>query len=170
MGCQQNTNIKNEEQETPKPAAFKKSPTQDQLSAHEAKAFMITCMDFRLIDDDVKLMDSLGYNNNYDEFVLAGGSLGFVQQEYPYWATTALDHMEIGLKLHHFRQIIIIDHFDCGAYKKFMPYKNREEELKNHQECIQKAHDLLKARYPNFSFRAFLMDLYGKATEVTVKA
>jgi hypothetical protein len=32
-------------------------------------------MDFRLIDD-------MGYNNNYDQFVLAEASLGFTQGKY----------------------------------------------------------------------------------------
>jgi hypothetical protein len=36
-------------------------------------------MDFRLVDDLVYFMDSIGLNNNYDQFVLAGGSLGFTQ-------------------------------------------------------------------------------------------
>jgi hypothetical protein len=78
-------------------------------------------MDFRLIDDVVRFMDSIGLNNNYDQFILAGASLGFTQTEYPEWGSTLIDHMCIGQQLHHFRNIIFIDHEDCGAYKKFFP-------------------------------------------------
>lgn len=53
--------------------------TQDQKTAKTAKCFVMNCMDFRLIDDSAYFMDSLGYNNNYDCFVLAGSSLGFTQ-------------------------------------------------------------------------------------------
>ncbi len=77
--------------------------TQNQKTAHQAKAFGITCMDFRLIDDVVYFMNGLGFNNNYDEFILAGASLGFTQDKYPHWGQTLLDHMNIGLTLHHFR-------------------------------------------------------------------
>lgn len=35
-------------------------------------------MDFRLIDDAVRYLDQEGYNNNYDEFILAGSSLGHI--------------------------------------------------------------------------------------------
>jgi hypothetical protein len=42
-------------------------------------------MDFRLIDDMVHFMNNLGYNNNYDQFTLAGASLGFTQEKYPHW-------------------------------------------------------------------------------------
>jgi hypothetical protein len=41
-------------------------PTQDQTKAHTAKCFAISCMDFRLVDDTVHFLDSLGLNNNYD--------------------------------------------------------------------------------------------------------
>jgi hypothetical protein len=43
--------------------------TQDQLTAHNARAVVLSCMDFRLIDDQVKLLNSLGYNNNYDALI-----------------------------------------------------------------------------------------------------
>jgi hypothetical protein len=78
-------------------------------------------MDFRLIDDVVRFMDASGYNNNYDQFILAGASLGFTQQTFPHWGDTLMDHMGIGKDLHDFREIIIIDHLDCGAYRKFYP-------------------------------------------------
>jgi len=77
--------------------------TQDQTVAHEAQCFMISCMDFRLLDDIVHFMDKLGYNNNYDQFILAGASLGYTQTKYPHWGKSLTDHMEIGLSLHNFR-------------------------------------------------------------------
>jgi hypothetical protein len=60
-------------------------------------------MDFRLVDDAVYFLNSLGLNTNYDQFVLAGSSLGFTQDKYPHWGLTLLDHMSIGQSLHHFR-------------------------------------------------------------------
>jgi hypothetical protein len=78
-------------------------PTQDQTLAREAKCFVVTCMDFRLIDDTVRFMDKMGYNNNYDQFILAGSSLGFTQNKYPHWGLSLLDHMHIGKDLHNFR-------------------------------------------------------------------
>lgn len=57
--------------------------TQDQTTAHTAACFVVACMDFRLVDDCVHFMNSIGYNNNYDQFVLAGASLGFSQDKYP---------------------------------------------------------------------------------------
>jgi hypothetical protein len=77
--------------------------TQDQTHSHESKVFAVACMDFRLVDDTTYFMNSLGFNNNYDQFVLAGASLGFSQDTYPHWGQTLIDHMSIGQSLHHFK-------------------------------------------------------------------
>ena len=143
--------------------------TQNQETAHNASTYVISCMDFRLLDDIVRAMDAMGYNNNYDQFIVAGSSLGFVQDKFPHWGETVMDHMNIGLSLHNFRSIIIIDHEDCGAFKKFMPYKNKEEEYNNHKDCLQKAYERLSKHFPDFSFHGFLMDLKGNMTQIEIK-
>ena len=130
---------------------------------------MISCMDFRLIDDMVHAMNHLDYNNNYDQFILAGASLGLTQDKFPHWGQAALDHMEIGKQLHQFREIIIFDHMDCGAYKKFHPeMKTREDEVKLHHENLQKAYDMLAIKFPNLVFKAFLMEVSGEYKEVPI--
>jgi len=78
-------------------------PTQDQTKAHTARAFVVNCMDFRLVDDNVYFMDKLGFNTNYDSFALAGVSLGFTQDKYPEWGKSLIDHLTIGKALHHLR-------------------------------------------------------------------
>ena len=90
-------------------------PTQDQLTAHTAKALVITCMDFRLIDDAVYFLNSKGYNNNYDELILAGASLGYNQTKFESWKKTVDDHIGLAKKLHNIKEIIIIDHIRLFA-------------------------------------------------------
>ena len=63
-------------------AVDKSQRTQNQLLVHEAKAIIYTCMDFRLIDDVVLFMNKKGFNNNYDQFILAGASLAFVEERF----------------------------------------------------------------------------------------
>merc|ERR1712141_573504 len=91
--------------------------TQDQTTAHRAEVFLISCMDFRLLDDIVRAMDGLGYNNNYDQFIVAGSSLGVIQDKYPNWGKTCIDHMEIAVNLHKFGKVMVIDHEDCVLSK-----------------------------------------------------
>ena len=129
--------------------------TQNQTEVHKAKAIILTCMDFRVIDDTTFLLNSLGYNNNYDQFILAGSSFGLLHDS-DNWKDenssvessqetdasviaspksdliTSLEntinnfndeclsksfylHIALAVMLHDIKEIIIIDHIDCGA-------------------------------------------------------
>ena len=114
--------------------------TQNQLTSHHAKAIVLHCMDFRLVDDIVMDMNDLGLNNNYDDIVLAGTSLllnksckhcdydvkksfDFVLNSDAYknkhdtWYNYFVEHVKIAINLHNVEKIILIEHEDCGAYK-----------------------------------------------------
>jgi carbonic anhydrase len=138
-------------------------PTQNQLTAHTAKALVITCMDFRLIDDAVYFLNSIGYNNNYDEIILAGASLGYNQTKYEYWKKTVNDHIDLAKNLHHIEKIIIIDHMNCGAYKIFYnkPNISVEEELALHKENFNKFKNLINDLYPELKVLTYLMGIDG---------
>jgi carbonic anhydrase len=171
MGCGSSSRLKTEAELTPTPSPSdcgacqgispklnKRRRTQDKMVAHDAKVFLITCMDFRLLDDINETMKDKGYDRNYDQYIVAGASLGFVQEKYSYWGKAALDHLEIGMNLHHLRKIIFIDHLDCGAYKKFYPEMHgEEEEIKLHEKNMQKAHDFFKVNFPNMKFHGYIL-------------
>jgi hypothetical protein len=38
----------------------------ENVLAHRAKCFVVTCMDFRLIDEATIFMKEMGYDHNYD--------------------------------------------------------------------------------------------------------
>ena len=139
------------------------NPLQDQLTAHNAKALILTCMDFRLLDDVVTFMNKIGYNNNYDQFILAGGSLGFNQDVYNDWKKTLNKHINLALELHHIKEIIIIDHMKCGAYKIFYNKKDftHDEELALHNENINKFKKYINTTYPKLKVKGFIMNLDG---------
>lgn len=142
--------------------------SQSQLTSHTAKALVITCMDFRLIDDAVYFLDSKGYNNNYDEFILAGASLGYNQTKYNSWKKTADEHIYLSKKLHDIKDIIVIDHMDCGAYKMFYNKTKipREEEINLHKKNFQTFKYLIKQSYPELKVLTYLMDIDGKIIEI----
>lgn len=82
---------------------FRSRPSRDQTKVTDCRYFAISCMDFRLVDDTVYFLDSIGLNNDYDQFVLAGGSIGFTQEKYPHWGQSLLDHLNIGLSAYKYR-------------------------------------------------------------------
>ena len=106
-----------------------------------AKAMVLTCMDYRLVDDAVYAMIQKGYLNNYDEFVLAGASLGYINNDR--WRNAFDDHVILAIKLHQINEIIVIDHRDCGYYKSIygsdvIKQADRNKETMHHKTNIYK--------------------------------
>ena len=139
---------------------LKRNMTQDKMKAHDAKAFLVTCMDFRFINDEVHHMTEKGYDVNYDAFVLAGVSIGINQTKNPEWAKTLFDHIEISKSLHHIKKIVLFDHLDCGAYKTFCPgFKTEEEERELHVKELKTAAETIKAKFPDLKVVCKIMHI-----------
>lgn len=84
---------------------------------NEASTLLISCVDFRLIDETDKLMKQLGLEDNFDKASLPGASLALVNEKYTHWRKTIEDTIEILQELHNIKQIVFLDHRECGAYK-----------------------------------------------------
>ncbi len=154
-------------------------------SSHAIKALIITCIDYRFVDEAVTFLDGKGYNNEYDEFILAGASLGYNTSlsalNYSGWNTVLENHIDISYSLHKIEEIIVMDHMECGAYKvqlnggvKFTPYV----ELQKHIENLNSFRNLINQKYtvtdqtdPNkiiqkFNVKTWLMSLDGSVDEI----
>jgi len=89
----------------------------------------LSCIDYRLFEATIRLLQQDCQIDAFDHTILAGASLGFNQYEYESWPITWLEHVNLAIKLHDIKKIVVIDHEDCGAYKLFYPC------LKDHPEC-----------------------------------
>ena len=138
--------------------------TQNQLTAETAIAIVITCIDFRLIDDAVLFFNSIGLNNNYDEFILAGASLGYNQTLYSAWTETLDKHIELSKQLHNISEVIVLDHMKCGAYKLFYNLESidRAKEIAMHKDNFIVFTQTINRKYPTLKVSTYLMDLDGK--------
>lgn len=127
-----------------------------------AEALLLSCMDYRLVDDIVRYMDGRSMTNQYDHVVLAGGSLGAVSDKLN-WGKTFWDHLDVAIKLHHIKKVIILDHKDCGAYRVVFErdYKG-DEELAIHREQLNTLRAAIKERHPSLEVETLIMDLDGK--------
>ena len=148
---------------------LKRSLTQDKMKAHDAKAFLVTCMDFRFINDEMSHMKEKGYDVNFDEFVLAGVSIGINQTVHPEWEKTLFDHIEISKNLHHIKKVVLFDHLDCGAYKTFRPgFKTEEEERELHIQELKIAADKIKKKFPDLKVVCKIMNTNRDVEKVLV--
>lgn len=146
--------------------------------AESIKALVMTCIDFRLINEAVTYLNSKGYLDNYDEFILAGASLGYntslnvVNSQFSGWDKVLENHIDISYTLHKIKEIICIDHMDCGAYKAQLnggiAFTSKYEELQKHIENLNKFRNTINTKYikeggsePKYDVKLWLMKLNG---------
>ena len=140
----------------------------NQLTSKTAKALVLSCIDFRLIDDEVYYFNKMGYANNYDKFILAGASLGYNQTKYPEWGQTLNTHIEVAIKLHKIDEIIVLEHMGCGAYKIFYNKDTltKTEELDLHKLNATKFKKYINVKFPTLKVRSMVMDLDGSVIQI----
>lgn len=125
---------------------------------------LLSCMDFRLMDEVQHYMANRGLVNRYDHIVLAGASLGAVTDRFPAWNTTFWEHLDVAIKLHHIHKLMVMDHRDCGAYKVVLGEdfgRNPERETVVHMQTLKQLGAAIADKYPELEVELLLMGLDG---------
>ena len=137
--------------------------------AHTVEALLLSCMDYRLVDDIVRYMDSRGMTNQYDHVVLAGASLGALTGAFKDWNKTFWEHLKIASDLHHIKKVIVMDHRDCGAYKVILKAdfsKNPTLETSVYGKYLRDLVKEIHKRYPQLETETLMMNLDGTVETV----
>ena len=133
-------------------------------------ALLLSCMDYRLIDETERYMSGRGLRNKYDHIILAGASLGALTDKYPAWNQTFWEHLEVAIQLHQVHKVILLDHRDCGAYQVILGEdfaKDRAKETNVHAEQLDELRKRIGAQYPTLEVETLLMSLDGKVEKVS---
>ena len=134
-------------------------------AASETEALLLSCMDFRLMDEIERYMSGRGLRDKYDHVILAGASLGAVTDRYPAWNQTFWEHLDIAIKLHNINEVIILDHRDCGAYKVILGAEHAKDpivERDTHATYLKKLKGMINDKYPKLEVETLMMTLDGK--------
>ena len=142
-----------------------------QLQAHGAvKALIVSCVDYRLVTDDISDFAKIfGLTEKTDLLTIPGASLGATlapdkaDPQSMHDLEAAFDETFNFMKMaHNFEEVYVIDHRDCGMYKKIYGdkyAKEREAETKQHAENMKKFKEKMKTAFPEKTVRFFLMDI-----------
>ena len=150
------------------------------LAEDDAKALLLSCLDYRFQERIGRFLWDLGYRNSYDSFILAGASLGLspdVNPKIASWQPAWWDHLHIAVSLHHIEKVIIVDHENCAAYKEFVGFDNEAEdasmpniipdlELRVHSHFLGRAYDAIKAVYPHLEVELWMIGLGDNVVRV----
>jgi hypothetical protein len=174
--------------QSPKKSPFRNPPRKNVL--------LLTCMDQRLLDNTVEFMNELNLQNRYDHVIFAGAAMGARRLGSPLgrknpppapWKEVFFDHLLGAINLLHrpIKDIFLLEHLDCGAYKYLHPDKAiageyrrctklsglakyhrdeaREFAREIRQFCEEQAESALHPdAWQGIRVRCFLMDLLGK--------
>jgi len=143
------------------------SNVRDRLSEKTAKAVVLTCMDFRFVNDSVYFLNKQ-YKDDYNKLSLAGASLGYNQDTFKEWGVTIDKHIELAKQLHDVDEVIVIDHMDCGAYR--ILYDNqqmsKEEEYELHRKNLNKFRSIINEKFPKLKVTTLLANIDGSIVPI----
>jgi len=131
----------------------------------KAGTLLLSCMDYRLMDEIERYMLRRGLYHNYDHIILAGASLGAVTDKYPAWSRTFWDHLDLAVKLHEIQTVMVMDHRDCGAYKVLLGEdysKNTNRETAEHTVKLIQLKGMINKKHPEIEVETLLMGLNGE--------
>jgi len=166
-------------------------PDISEYTLPEKNVLVISCIDLRLTDNLLHFLHHDNLANRYDHFALAGTSLSaFAATDhkdlfnedalnsfsFQSWKKSLDEHLQIAVALHDIRDVYIVEHASCGAYKTFLKdgkFHSAEEEQKSHsffaealsREIASKKYDEYKGGTHtgtyNLFVHCFMIDLRG---------
>lgn len=116
------------------------------MTKHICDALVITCIDFRFQKYIRKWLDKNLKNKTYDYVGSAGATKDL---------KTILKQLDIAVRLHHIKEVVLIHHEDCGAYGK-------DSTLERHSKDLRKARQIMNAKYPDLFIDLYYLHLNGK--------
>lgn len=138
---------------------------------------LLTCIDLRYPNVIHSKMEP-NFHKLYDHVCLAGAGLApvvdFGADRKPHWAQTFLEHVAISIALHSISKVLVMDHRDCGAYRKFGLLTKEDndtaKEKKVHSQQMKRLRVLVKREFPKLEFRGILLPIEPEHDKKTGKA
>ena len=128
------------------------------------KAMVLSCIDPRFQSIISNYLKKKKLNGKYSSFTIAGAALGVTAMKFKKWHKVFWDNIDISIKLHKIKKLIVINHRDCGAAKIINGKKNfsKINETKIHENSFQKIKKIFKKKYPKLKIELKLISLNKK--------
>jgi hypothetical protein len=145
---------------TPKPA----------LAQTTAKALVLSCIDFEILEAERYFLSLQSLTNKYDFTALAGSSLALSGLPHQADAQAFWDQLDLSYRVHHVRKVIILDHQNCSAYAdKIDPNLSQDpqKECEVHAEYLSRAYWAIRDRYPDLNIELYFVSLNSEVKPIT---
>jgi len=116
----------------------------------------VMCIDYRFWPCVLPLLqEKYGL---FDLIEIAGGAKNLVSPLEQEDQVTLLENIDISMKLHNAKQLILLNHVDCGAYGGSKIFSSKEEEIKFHENELKETKNLAQKKFPGLAVKVFLVD------------
>jgi carbonic anhydrase len=133
-------------------------------------AMLLTCIDPRFQEPVSRYTAKRQLTGKYSQFTIAGASVGVVAPAFKTWHGTFWDNLGASIQLHSIKQVIVINHRDCGAagiaYGE-AAVADRAAETKTHREAMAAFRRQLAERHPKIGAETWLMALDGTVEDLS---
>ena len=126
---------------------------------------VLSCMDPRFQPIVNNYLKKRKLNGKYSAFTIAGSAIGVTASKFKKWHKSFWDNINISIKLHKIKKLIVINHQDCGAAKMMNNKKffNNIIEEEIHKRSFKLIKNKFKKKYPLLSIETILISLNKKA-------
>lgn len=114
-------------------------------------SLIICCMDFRLVEPIREFLARRRLLGDYDIVAVAGASKSLASPQEDGEQAFLLKQIHLARRLHGIRQVMFINHTDCGAYGGGDAFVDDDEEYRQHIGDMRRAKALVLRDYPYLS-------------------
>tara|TARA_B100001059_G_scaffold199523_1_gene205918 strand:+ start:656 stop:1078 length:423 start_codon:yes stop_codon:yes gene_type:complete len=128
------------------------------------EAMVLSCIDPRFQSIVYNYLKKKKLNKKYSSFTIAGAAVGVTANKFKKWHKTFWDNIDISIKLHKIKKLIVINHRNCGAAKIINGKKefSKANETKVHKNSFLKIKKIFKKKYPKLKIELKLISLNQK--------
>ncbi len=120
------------------------------MSSHGCTTLLLRCIDYRLEPKIQEFLKDRNLVGDCDIVSLAGAAKNFTSLE-----STILGHIELAKNLHGIKQVILMNHTNCGAYRDHT-FNSTAEEIQFHKEELQNAKAKVQKAFPDIDVKLAL--------------
>jgi len=127
-----------------------------EMEHYVANASVVDCFDHRTFASLV------GYDKDHgiiDPLIHAGGAKNLASPAKDFYREYVLDQLELSVTLHKPQKIVLMNHYNCGAYGGSEPFDNdRKKEEEFHKEELRKAEAVVRQKFPDIPVEKMYLD------------
>ena len=128
------------------------------------EAMLLTCIDPRFQEPIFNDMKTRNMTGKYSQFTIAGAAIGVVAEPFKDWHKAFWDNLATSIELHKIKNVIAINHRDCGAAKIAYGENSvvpEERETETHRAALAEFRKQVGQRHPNLGVETGLMAIDG---------